>query len=119
MSQSLRRPKDRISVLVVTADNMTSELLKNAFAHSRKGFAVETMTGSSQKIIASLAAHKADVVLISEELQDGPQAGVKVLQKLQNSHRTPAIMLLQYSKPEFVINAFRGGRGAFFTARNP
>ena len=115
MSQSLRRPKDRISVLVVTADNMTSELLKNAFAHSRKGFAVETMTGSSQKIIGSLAAHKADVVLISEELQDGPQAGVKVLQRLQNSHRTPAIMLLQYSKPEFVINAFRGGaRGIFY-----
>jgi len=113
--QSLRRPKDRISVLVVTADNMTGELLRNAFAHSRKGFAVETMTGSSQKIIGNLAAHKADVVLISEELQDGPQAGVKVLQRLQNSHRTPVIMLLPYSKPEFVINAFRGGaRGIFY-----
>jgi DNA-binding NarL/FixJ family response regulator len=115
VSQSLRRPKDRISVLVVTADNMTSELLRNAFAHSRKGFSVETITGSSQKIIGGLAAHKADVALISEELQDGPQAGVKVLQRLQNSHHTPSIMLLQDSKPECVVNAFRGGaRGIFY-----
>jgi DNA-binding NarL/FixJ family response regulator len=113
--QSLRRSKDRISVLVVTADNMTSELLRNAFAHGRKGFAVETMTGSSQKIISGLAEHKPDVALISEELQDGPQAGVKVLQRLQNSQHIPAIMLLQCSKPECVVNAFRGGaRGIFY-----
>lgn len=115
MPQSLRRSKDRISVLVVTADNMTSELLRNAFAHGRKGFAVETMTGSSQKIISGLAAHKPDVALISEELQDGPQAGVKVLQRLQSSEHIPAIMLLQCSKPECVVNAFRGGaRGIFY-----
>jgi DNA-binding NarL/FixJ family response regulator len=113
--QSLRRSKDRISVLVVTADNMTSELLRNAFAHGRKGFAVETITGSSQKIISGLAARKADVALISEELEDGPQAGVKVLQRLQNTQHIPAIMLLQSSKPECVVNAFRGGaRGIFY-----
>ena len=46
MSRSLPRPKNRISVLVVTADNMTSELLKNAFAHGRQGFTVETLTGT-------------------------------------------------------------------------
>ena len=114
MPHSVRRSKARISVLVVTADNMTSELLRNAFAHSRKGFAVETMTGTSQKIIGGLSAHKADVALISEELQDGPQAGVKVLETLQNSHHTPTIMLLQNSEPEGVVNAFRGGaRGIF------
>lgn len=115
MVQPLRTPKDRISVLVVTADNMTSELLQNAFAHGRQGFAVETMTGSSQSIIGGLAAHKADVALISEELQDGPQAGVKVLETLNTTRRTPAIMLLQSSKPEGVVSAFRrGARGIFY-----
>jgi DNA-binding NarL/FixJ family response regulator len=113
--QPLRRPKERISVLVITGDNMTSELLRNAFAHSRKGFTVETMTGSSQSIIGGLATRKPDVALISEELQDGPRAGVKVLQTLQNSHGTPAIMLLQDSKREGVVTAFRGGaRGIFY-----
>jgi two-component system, NarL family, nitrate/nitrite response regulator NarL len=61
-----------------------------------------------------LGAHKVHVALISEELQDGPLAGVKVLQRLWNSHHTRAIMLLQSSKPESVVNAFRGGaRGIF------
>jgi len=111
--------KDRISVLVVTADNMTSELLKNAFANGRRGFTVETLTGSSQKIIGQLADHKADVMLISEELQDGPEAGIKVLQKTRESNGTSAIMLLQSSKPERVVNAFRdGARGVFYRSHS-
>ena len=102
-------------MLVVTADSMTSELLKNVFAHGRRDFRVETLTGSSQKIIDELGAHKADVALISEELQDGLLAGSKVLQKLSDSHHTPAIMLLQRSKPECVVNAFRdGARGVVY-----
>ena len=119
MSRSLPRPKERISVLVVTADNMTSELLRNAFAHGRKGFTVQTLTGSSQKIIGQLGSHKADVTLISEELQDGPEAGIKVLQKTRESNGTSAIMLLQSSKPERVVNAFRdGARGVFYRSHS-
>jgi DNA-binding NarL/FixJ family response regulator len=108
------KARDRLSVLVITGDVMTSELLKNAFMHGRKGFLVETLTGSSEQIIEGLDAHKADVALISEELQDGPEAGIKVLQKAQASHGTPAILLLGSSNPERVVNAFRGGaRGVF------
>ena len=108
-----------LGVLVVTADNMTGELLKSSFAHGRKGFTVETLTGSSQKIIGELGSHKADVTLISEELQDGPEAGIKVLQKTRDSHGTAAIMLLQSSKPERVVNAFRdGARGVFYRSHS-
>jgi DNA-binding NarL/FixJ family response regulator len=111
--------KDRISVLVITADNMTSELLKNAFAHGRKGFAVQTLTGSSQKIIGELGAHRADVTLISEDLQDGPEAGIKVLQKTRTLPGTSAIMLLKNSEPERVVNAFRdGARGIFYRSHS-
>jgi DNA-binding NarL/FixJ family response regulator len=119
VSRSLPRSKDRISVLVVTADNMTSELLKNAFAHGRNGFTVETLTGTSQKIIGELGSHKADVALISEELQDGPEAGSRVLQKTRDSIGTSAIMLLRSSKPERVISAFRdGARGIFYRSHS-
>jgi len=119
VSRSLPRTKDRISVLVVTADNMTSELLKNAFAHGRQGFTVQTLTGSSQKIIGELGSHKADVALISEELQDGPEAGSRVLQKTRDSQGTSAIMLLRSSKPERVISAFRdGARGVFYRSHS-
>lgn len=112
-------PKNRISVLVVTADNMTSELLKNAFANGRRGFTVTTLTGSSQTIIGQLEEHKADVTLISEELQDGPEAGIKVLQKTRETNGTSAIMLLQSSRPERVVNAFRdGARGVFYRSHS-
>lgn len=98
---------------------MTSELLKNAFAHGRKGFKVETLSGSSQKIIGELASHKADVTLISEELQDGPEAGIKVLQKTRDTHSTSAIMLLHKSKPDGVVSAFRdGARGVFYRSHS-
>lgn len=73
MSTSLSRPKDRISVLVVTADNMTSELLKDAFAHGRTGFKVDTLTGSSDKIIGQLGAHRADVALITKSSRTAPR----------------------------------------------
>jgi DNA-binding NarL/FixJ family response regulator len=119
VAQSLQRAKDHISVLIVTADKMTGELLRNAFAGGREGFAVQTMSGSSQKIIGSLAAHKADVALISEGLQDGPRAGMKVLQRLQISRHTSAIMLLQGPRAESVVNAFRAGaRGIFYRSRS-
>jgi DNA-binding NarL/FixJ family response regulator len=119
VSQSLRRPKVRISVLIVTADNMTSELLKNAFRHGGRGFVVETLTGSSQKIIGELGSHEADVTLISEDLQDGPDAGMKVLQKTRESRGTSAIMLLRSSKPEPVVKAFReGARGVFYRSHS-
>ncbi len=109
MRQALRNSKETIRVLVVTADIMTSELLKNVLARGRRDFKIETLTGSSQKIIGELGAHKADIALISEELQDGALAGSNVLQKLSSSHQTPAIMLLQNSKPDRVVSAFRDG----------
>jgi DNA-binding NarL/FixJ family response regulator len=111
--------KSRISVLVITADNITSELLKNAFTHGRKGFNVQTLTGSSDKIIGELGAHRADVALICDELQDGPEAGIKVLQKTRDFLGTAAIMLLQNPRPERVVNAFRdGARGVFYRSHS-
>jgi DNA-binding NarL/FixJ family response regulator len=103
-------------VLIVTADNMTAEMLTNAFANGRKDFAVETLTGSSHKVIGELVAHKPHVALICEELQDGPSAGFKVLHKLRDSHHhTAAVILCQCSKPDGVIDAFReGARGIFY-----
>jgi DNA-binding NarL/FixJ family response regulator len=116
MPESLRPSNGCISVLVITADNITAELLKSAFAHERKkGFSVQALTGSSQKVIGQLTAHKPDVALVCDELQDSPHAGFKVLQKLRESHHhTAAIMLLQCFNPDCVVEAFReGARGVF------
>jgi DNA-binding NarL/FixJ family response regulator len=121
MLESPRPSNGNISVLVITADNITAELLTSAFTRQRKkGFAVQMLTGSSQKIIGKLSSYKPDVALICDELTDSPHAGFKVLQKLRKSHQsTASIMLLQYFKSDNVIEAFReGARGVFSRAHS-
>jgi DNA-binding NarL/FixJ family response regulator len=95
---------------------MTGELLESAFARGQKDFTVKTLTGTSCKVIQELGTHKPDVALICAELEDGPEAGTKVLRELRRSHlTTSAIMLLQFRKPEYVVGAFRdGARGIFY-----
>jgi two-component system nitrate/nitrite response regulator NarL len=106
-------------VFAVTAENTTSESLKNAFANDRRDFVVQSLTGSSHKTMREFGTSKADVALISEDLHDGPQAGIKVLEKLRNSQLTDSIMLLHCSKPSCVIKAFRGGaRGIFYRSHS-
>jgi DNA-binding NarL/FixJ family response regulator len=119
MSCHSQQTEDRISVLVITADNMTSELLESAFARGRNHFSVKTLTGTSKKIIAELPNNHADVTLISEELEDGPEAGMAVLQKARQSNGSSAIMLLQNPKAERVVSAFRdGARGIFYRSHS-
>ena len=114
-SRPLRRPKERISVLIVMADKLSSTSLMAAFTHANRHFEVKSLTGSSEEVIAGLGSNKAHVALISEELQDGPKTGFKVLQKIEASHGTSPIMLLQSSNRECVVNSFRNGaRGVFY-----
>ena len=121
MPQPLQSQDARISVLVITPDNITAELLKSAFTRERKkSFAVQMLSGTSQKVIGKLTAHKPQVALICEDLQDSPLAGFKVLQKLRESHHeTATVMLLQSCKPDCVVEAFReGARGVFSRAHS-
>jgi len=116
MPQGYRQTKGQIRVLIVTADNMTAELLASAFSRGRKDFAVCASTGTSHRINKELGVHKPHVALICAELQDGPLTGFTVLQSLRNSlHRTAAIMLLHSCSPDLVVSAFReGARGIFY-----
>lgn len=120
MTKSTRRVKSQIRVLIVSPDNMTGELLTGAFRKRGNDFVVKTLVGSSQHIIDRLAGCKSDVALISDELQDGPKAGFKVLQKVRAACQDiPVIMLLKSSNPDSVIEAFRkGARGIFYRAHS-
>jgi DNA-binding NarL/FixJ family response regulator len=117
MVQTLRRPGSPIRVLVVTPDNMTGELLTGAFSQRRSDFSPSTLAGSSDTIMGKLSSYEPDVALITAELQDGPFAGLNVLQGLRNAHRRPvaSVMLFQTATPESVVTAFReGARGLFY-----
>jgi len=110
-------PRERILVLTVNANNMGSGLLSDALKRSRSRFDVVTLVGSSHHVASQLSKHKPDVALISAELQDGAQAGFNVLEKLRAiCPSTATVMLLDSSRPETVVEAFRkGARGVFCT----
>lgn len=116
MTSTQRRQKTPINVLVIAPDNMTAELLTNAFTRGRSNFAVNTLIGTSESVIGQLQQYKSDVALISEELEDGSEAGFRILQKLKGAgNNTAAVMLLRSSRANSVIDAFReGARGVFY-----
>jgi two-component system nitrate/nitrite response regulator NarL len=106
---------ERIRVLLINADNMLSELLVKALKNSRNRFDIEALAGSSTEVIRRLGKSKPHVALVSATLQDGPQAGFAVLQKLREARpETAVVMLLDLTCPAPVVEAFRqGARGVF------
>jgi DNA-binding NarL/FixJ family response regulator len=120
MTHTLRPPGSPIRVLIIAADNMMGELLTGAFNQRRNDFALSTLVGTSHAVVGKLGAHEPDVAIISAELEDGPLAGLNVLQGLRNARRrAAAVMLLQTATPESVVSAFReGARGLFYRSHS-
>jgi two-component system nitrate/nitrite response regulator NarL len=107
--------QERIRVLLVNADNMVSELLEKALKNGRNRFDIVALAGSSTEVIRRLGKSRLHVALVSASLQDGPQAGFAVLQKLREvCPDTGVVMLLDVCAPVPVVEAFRqGARGVF------
>ncbi len=116
MKRAVSRPLDQLRVLIINANTMSSELLASSLRHSRHRFEVGALIGTSADVVRQLSRHKPQVVLVSADLEDGPQAGFEVLPWLHEVHPEAAVvMLLPRCKRESVINAFRNGaRGIFY-----
>jgi two-component system nitrate/nitrite response regulator NarL len=107
---------ERIRVLLVNADKLVSELRVKALKNGRNRFEIVGLAGSSVEVIQRLGKCKPQVALVSARLQDGPQAGFAVLQKLREAcPETAVVMLLDLCCPGPVVDAFRqGARGIFY-----
>jgi DNA-binding NarL/FixJ family response regulator len=112
---------ERLSVLIVNADKMGSELLASALRRGRSHFDVAALVGDSDDISRQLTKCKPQVALISVELGDGPRAGFEILLKLREIHpHVRAVMLLDHCQPGLVIDAFqKGARGLFYRSHSP
>jgi DNA-binding NarL/FixJ family response regulator len=106
----------RINIVIADRDNMGGQLMASALKRCRKQFDIVAVTTNSADAIGELNSHKPDVVLVSPELEDGTDAGFKVLQSLRAGHpETAGIMMLQATVRESVIDSFRAGaRGIFY-----
>jgi DNA-binding NarL/FixJ family response regulator len=110
MSTSLSAPGARVRVLIAGADYMGSQLIASALRRCRNEFEIVGIASNTQDTVREVEVCKPDVALLSAGLQDGPQTGLVVLEKLRNSDTSTAtVMLLHSLDRDTVVEAFRGG----------
>jgi DNA-binding NarL/FixJ family response regulator len=95
---------------------MGCQLLREVLVRSRLNtFKVVSCAVSRDQIIDAMKRLHVDVALISENLEDGPLAGFRVLNDLRLSHpKTRVVILLRSARDELVVDAFRGGAKGVF-----
>ena len=100
----------KIRVLIADADKMSGELLASALRRCRNCFDVVAVARNSPEAIHKIETHRPNIAVVSAQLQDGPQTGFDVLEKMNGAHpETMAIMLLPSTERVPVIDAFRSG----------
>jgi DNA-binding NarL/FixJ family response regulator len=99
-----------IGVIIADASRMHCQLMATALRRSRYRFDVVSSVTESQEALRALKEKQPEVALIASNLHDGPLAGFKVLRELQASRlMCKAIMLIDSSERDIVIEAFRCG----------
>ena len=109
-----------ISVLVAEADQMTRQLMDAAFRGRGGGMRVEVVSADSSTIVKTLAKNRPQIAVISARLEDGPLAGLKVLNGLRTSeHPPPVVVLLDSDDRELIVECFRSGARGVFRRSKP
>ena len=105
---------ETIRVLVVDDTRIHTQLLADALRRDRQ-LEVVAPPARSRDLVETVRAHKVGVVVLSSNLDEEPLRGFELLRQLRASDPgILAIMLLDSSKREAILQAFRAGaRGIF------
>jgi two-component system nitrate/nitrite response regulator NarL len=119
MSTQKRAPSAGIRVAFVDADSMGCQLMASALKRCRDRFEVLGLSSSSEEAIHLMGAHKPHVVVLGVALEDGPRAGLQVLEKMRESYpRIAPVMLLPALDRETVVQSFRAGARGVISRRD-
>jgi two-component system, NarL family, nitrate/nitrite response regulator NarL len=101
--------QETIRVLVADNTRMHTQLLADALRRDRR-LEVIGSAAHSRDLLDAVTTHKIDVVVLASNLDEEPGRGIEVLRELRNAHPdTHAVILLDSSKREAVVEAFRAG----------
>lgn len=105
--------RKKIQILVLDSSLIHTQLLVDALRHDH-GFEVLS-SDSSEAMINTALERAVDVLVISSTLDEEPCRGFEVLRELRGARPDiRAVLLLDSSKPEAILQAFRAGaRGVF------
>jgi two-component system nitrate/nitrite response regulator NarL len=110
----------RTSVLVTEASKMYCDLLSMAFLAVPDRFHVVATAVTVADILAHVREHRPSVAIISDNLADGPLAGLRILPEVRKANPETRILLaMSSSDRELVIEAFRFGADGVFCRNSP
>jgi len=108
-----------ISILLAQRKSLSTELLVSALS-SQARFKVVSSVDSSDALISAVRQFRANVVLLSAELDDSQSGTFDLVQRVRlEVPRVRIVMLFEKPERELVVHAFRSGvRGVFGTSRS-
>ncbi len=99
---------------------MYCDLLSMAFLAVPDRFHVVATASTGADILALVQEHRPNVAIISDNLEDGPLAGVRILPEVRRANPETRILLAMGSSDrELVIEAFRFGADGVFCRNSP
>jgi DNA-binding NarL/FixJ family response regulator len=109
--QPLSRP---IRVFVADSSPISCQLLAEVIARAAE-INVLGFSSNAPEVLRIISASSVDVLLVSAHMEEEPNRGILLLQHLRAEHRgLKAVVLLDSSKPEVVVEAFRSGASGVF-----
>ena len=106
---------DRTTVVISEASKMYCDLLSKAFEAVRERFNVVASACNIAEILNVVQLHRPQVAIISDNLSDGPLAGIRVLPEVRRINPdTRVLVAMGTTDKELVIEAFRYGADGVF-----
>ena len=114
------RSVSRTTVLISEASKMYCDLLSKAFLSVPDRFEVVAMASSTAEILSLVQEHRPKVAIVSDNLADGPLAGLRILPEVRRANlETRILVAMGSSDRELVIEAFRAGADGVFCRNSP
>jgi DNA-binding NarL/FixJ family response regulator len=103
-----------IRVLVADSSRFHTQLLSESLKRD-SDLQVVSSDLDAESLVAASISQKIDVFVISAFADEAPQRGFRVLEELRQTYpNTRAVMLLDCSKPESILEAVRAGAKGIF-----
>jgi two-component system, NarL family, nitrate/nitrite response regulator NarL len=108
-----------IRALVADNSSMHTRLLADALRRDQE-LEVICFDSGAGNLVSAVTTHKVDVLVVSSNLDEQPSRGIDILRELRTLRPdTRAVVLLDSSKDETILEAFRAGARAVFGRNEP
>jgi DNA-binding NarL/FixJ family response regulator len=112
--------RERTSLLISEASKMYCDLLSMAFYAVRKRFHVVGVASNTTDILTVLREHLPQITIVSDILEEGSLAGIRILPEIRRiAPDTRILLLMRAPDRQLVIEAFRFGADGVFCRNSP